>query len=79
MDWMRDDMELTFESPREAALNKWAYIFDDSVMVFAATWALSSKRLTPAAGRTLKGLSGLVLLVLSLLLILKPEWLIFTT
>jgi glutaredoxin len=55
-----------------------AYILDDSVMVFAATWALSSKRLKPGAGRVLKGLSGLVLLVLSLLLIFKPEWLSFT-
>jgi glutaredoxin len=55
-----------------------AYIFDDSLMVFSATWALSSKRLKPGAGRILKGLSGLVLLVLSLLVILKPEWLSFT-
>lgn len=55
-----------------------AYILDDSAMVFAATWALSSKRLKPGAGRILKGLSGLVLLVLSLLLIFKPEWLSFT-
>jgi glutaredoxin len=56
-----------------------AYIFDDSVMVFTATWALSSKRLKPGAGRILKGLSGLVLLVLSLLVIIKPGWLSFTS
>jgi glutaredoxin len=56
-----------------------AYIFDDSVMVFSATWALSSQRLNPPAGRALKGLSGALLLLLSLLLIFRPDWLSFTT
>jgi len=59
-------------------LYNMAYIFDDSVMVFSATWALSSKRLTAGGGRILKGLSGLILLVLSLLLLFKPDWLSFT-
>ena len=55
-----------------------AYVFDDSLMVFSATWALSSKRLTTGTGRILKGLSGFVLLLLSCLLLFKPEWLSFT-
>lgn len=68
------------EGPRFYAfllLYNIAYIFDDSVMVFSATWALSSQRLKAGTGRVLKGLSGLVLLLLSLLLIFKPEWLSF--
>lgn len=56
-----------------------AYIFDDSVMVFSATWALSSQRLKPVAGRALKGVSGAFLLLLSLLLIFRPDWLNFTS
>ena len=56
-----------------------AYIFDDGVMVFSATWALSSQRLKPVTGRTLKGLSGALLLLLSLLLIFQPDWLSFTS
>ncbi len=70
----------SIEGPRFYAfllLYNIAYILDDSVMVFSATWALSSQRLKPGTGRALKGLSGLVLLLLSLLLIFKPEWLNF--
>lgn len=59
------------------ALYNLAYIFDDGLMVFSATWALSSRRIGPATGRWLKGLSGLVLLLLSVLVIWKPEWLSF--
>ena len=59
------------------ALYNLAYVFDDALMVFAATWALSSKRLSPGAGRWLKALSGAVLLGLSAVLLLRPEWLSF--
>jgi len=59
-------------------LYNMAYVLDDSVMVFSATWALSSKHLTVGGGRILKGLSGLILLILSLLLLFKPDWLSFT-
>ena len=59
------------------ALYNLAYIFDDAIMVFAATWALSSRRLSMEGGRWLKGLSGLALLALSLVLIFRPGWLAF--
>jgi glutaredoxin len=59
------------------ALYNLAYIFDDALMVFAATWALSSKRLSLGAGRWLKALSGAALLALSAVLLLRPEWLSF--
>lgn len=59
------------------ALYNVAYIFDDALMVFGATWALSSRRLSASSGRWLKGLSGAALLLLSLLLIFRPAWLTF--
>jgi glutaredoxin len=51
------------------------YIFDDSLMVATAVIALGSRKLTEHAGRWLKLLSGVVMLVLGLVLILRPEWL----
>jgi glutaredoxin len=60
------------------ALYNLAYIFDDALMVFGATWALSSRRLSASSGRWLKGLSGVALLVLSLVLIFRPAWLSFS-
>ena len=60
------------------ALYNLAYIFDDALMVFGATWALSSRRLSAASGRWLKGLSGAALLLLSLVLIFRPAWLSFS-
>ncbi|MEE4175819.1 MAG: glutaredoxin family protein [Xanthomonadales bacterium] len=59
------------------ALYNLAYIFDDALMVFGATWALSSRRLSASSGRWLKGLSGAALLLLSLILIFRPAWLSF--
>jgi hypothetical protein len=47
-------------------------------MVFGATWALSSRRLSASSGRWLKGLSGAALLLLSLVLIFRPAWLSFS-
>ncbi len=60
------------------ALYNLAYIFDDAFMVFGATWALSSKRLSASSGRWLKVLSGAALLLLSLVLIFRPAWLSFS-
>jgi glutaredoxin len=60
------------------ALYNLAYIFDDGLMVFGATWALSSRRLSASSGRWLKGLSGAALLLLSLVLIFRPAWLSFS-
>ena len=51
------------------------YIFDDSLMVATAVVALSSRKLTEHTGRWLKLLSGLVMLGLGGVLILRPEWL----
>ena len=51
------------------------YIFDDSLMVGMAVIALSSRKLTEHAGRSLKLLSGAVMLSLGVVLILRPEWL----
>ena len=52
------------------------YIADDSLMVGLAVLALSSDKLTERAGRTLKLISGGVMLALALVLLLKPGWLL---
>lgn len=52
------------------------YVADDSLMVATAVIALSSRKLTERAGRWLKLLSGVVMMVLGGVMILRPEWLI---
>jgi len=52
------------------------YIADDALMVALAVLALRSGKLTERAGRGLKLLSGVVMLVLGLVLLLRPEWLV---
>lgn len=52
------------------------YITDDALMVTLAVLALRSGKLTDRAGRGLKLLSGVVMLALGLVLLLKPEWLV---
>jgi len=52
------------------------YIADDALMVTLAVLALRSGKLTERAGRGLKLLSGVVMLVLGLVLLLRPEWLV---
>lgn len=52
-----------------------AYIADDSVMVTLAVVTLSRRRLAENAGRWLKLVSALVMLVLGSLLLFRPEWL----
>jgi glutaredoxin len=52
------------------------YIADDTVMVTVAVVALGNRKLTEHAGRWLKLLSGLVMLALGVVLLLRPEWLI---
>jgi hypothetical protein len=52
------------------------YIADDSLMVATAVIALSHRKLTEHAGRWLKLLSGMVMLTLGGVMILRPEWLI---
>jgi hypothetical protein len=52
-----------------------AYMFDDMIMVGIAIATLSRFKLQQSGGRWLKLLSGLVILCLGLLLLLRPEWL----
>jgi len=52
-----------------------AYIFDDSLMVTIAVVTLSRRKLQERAGRWLKLTSGLVMVGLSAVLLLQPEWL----
>ena len=51
------------------------YVADDTLMVGVAVAALSSGRLSERAGRWLKLVSGLVMLALGLVLLLRPQWL----
>jgi hypothetical protein len=51
------------------------YIADDALMVATAVFALGSQRLSEKVGRSLKLVSGGVMLVLGLLLLLRPQWL----
>ena len=50
------------------------YVADDALMVGMAVWALGNQRLSDAAGRRLKLLSGAVMLGLGLVLLLRPGW-----
>lgn len=52
------------------------YIADDALMVALAVTALSSRKLSEAAGQRLKQLSGAVMLVLGLVMLLRPQWLL---
>lgn len=57
------------------ALYDLAYVTDDGLMVAIAVVTLSRRKLDEAGGRWLKLVSGLVMLVLGVLLIARPEWL----
>jgi len=57
------------------ALYNLAYVFDDGLMVGIAVVTLSRRKLDERGGRWLKLVSGLVMLVLGGLLLLRPEWL----
>jgi glutaredoxin len=52
-----------------------AYIFDDSLMVMIAVVTLSRRKLQERAGRWLKLVSGIVMVGLGGLLLMKPDWL----
>lgn len=52
------------------------YMADDTLMVGSAVIALSSQKLTERAGQWLKLLSGVVMLLLGAVMLLKPEWLL---
>jgi glutaredoxin len=51
------------------------YMLDDSIMLGIAIVTLSRRRLQERGGRWLKLLSGIVMLLLGLVLILRPGWL----
>lgn len=51
------------------------YIADDALMVTLAVSALSSTKLSEQGGRWLKLISGLVMLALGLVMLLRPSWL----
>ncbi|MCA9067511.1 MAG: hypothetical protein KDA84_01210 [Planctomycetaceae bacterium] len=53
-----------------------AYMFDDSLMVAVVVITLGRRKLQEHQGRWLKLVSGLVIVVLGLLLLLKPNWLV---
>ena len=53
-----------------------AYIFDDSLMVALAVFTLSRRKLQERAGRWLKLVSGIVMIGLGVLLLMRPDWLI---
>jgi hypothetical protein len=52
------------------------YIADDALMVTVAVIALGTDRLSERAGRLLKLVSGVVMLVLGAVLLWRPEWLV---
>lgn len=58
------------------ALYQLTYMFDDAVMLGIVVITLSRRRLQEREGRWLKLLSGLLILALGLVMLLKPEWLI---
>lgn len=66
------------EAARYAYLGLYilGYIADDSLMVAAAVLALGSGKLGERGGRLLKLLSGLVMLALGAVLLLRPQWLL---
>lgn len=54
-----------------------AYMFDDVIVLSAGIVTLSQRRLQEREGRWLKLISGLIMVGIGLLLILKPEWLMW--
>lgn len=52
------------------------YMADDALMVTLAVVAMSSNKLSERSGRWLKLLSGVVMLILGAILILRPDWLV---
>jgi glutaredoxin len=57
------------------ALYNVAYMFDDSIMVLLVVWTLGKRKLQQREGEWLKLVSGLVVLLLGLVMIFKPQWL----
>jgi hypothetical protein len=52
-----------------------AYMFDDSLMVFAVTLTLGKRKMQEMEGRVLKLISGAVILALGGVMLFRPDWL----
>ena len=52
-----------------------AYMFDDTLMVAIVVVTLGRHKLQERGGRVLKLISGLVILLLGAVMLLRPEWL----
>jgi uncharacterized membrane protein HdeD (DUF308 family) len=53
-----------------------AYMLDDAIVLTIVVATLSRRRLQEREGRWLKLVSGLVILALGLIMLIKPEWLL---
>lgn len=53
-----------------------AYMFDDSIMLGIVVITLTKTKLQESGGRWLKLLSGIVILLLGIVMILKPDWVV---
>lgn len=54
-----------------------AYMFDDALLLTGFVFTLSRRKLQEQQGRWLKLVSGIVILLLGLAMVFKPEWLYF--
>jgi len=51
-------------------------MFDDTLLLIAVVVTLSRRRLQESEGRWLKLVSGLVILVIGVVMVVRPEWLV---
>lgn len=58
------------------ALYNVAYMFDDAVMVAVVVTTLERRKMQEQHGRVLKLVSGLVIFLLGVVMLFKPEWLV---
>ena len=65
----------TWEKYWYLALYNLAYMFDDTVLLFTFIITLSHRKLQEREGRWMKFVSGVAILLLGLVMLLKPEWL----
>jgi glutaredoxin len=59
------------------SLYVFAYMLDDAIMVAIGVATLSRRKLQEKSGRWLKLLSGLVITILGIVLLVRPEWMGF--
>ncbi len=53
-----------------------AYMFDDTLMILTVVATLSHSKMQETQGRWLKLASGLVILLLGLVMLFRPDWLV---